>query len=680
MGLLVTGADDLLETSYTRQLTFADFGGVEGLAESFAELAGHPVLTPAIELVAGHFTDTGPAVPSALVAPLHEAIRDTDSPAIYRDAAECVLRSSHLLQAVGSSLALSSLSQGSQPSTQATAVQALRAADALEIAVQLRLRNFATRWDLFACLDSYDPNTCTSQDATYPRAVLRAIVACIEQWVGAEDLVVQVGRRVAGLGDMQNENSGDDKKTLTPGHRISLALEALGDADVGLALARIETILALRANDREGSIQHLEDAIRFVSPALEEDSERPDIAIAADVASLLIDLIDSGTIRDGALVSRLCKNVRELMHLDPGRNQWVRDRVAATNTAWAHLARQLAEVQENFGQPSWYRAAAVIDNIVALYATAGSNRVYVQDGDGTAIRAIIGPVLERGFASKAALLRHLQDHVIWLQHLADSNTATDDQLTELRTASQIAKASLQLFEATRPKAENPDSAEEADVAGSEQHVLQRITQNVKQRQAMQRFTLGSLVADELLERVLQGFMQSPDYAGDVEEAANLVAGLLIRFIWDRNQIGESEAPYLYSEDAIEEDLAKDLHGFLRGSGSLGSIKTEIRRVAGGRVDIEFGFPGFHIYVELKVDSTRIPVPKKSAYLRQAASYSVVDKKIGFLVVLKLLPAKKLLPPHLSDCLEVVEVLDSSGAARHVAALTLSGARTKPSSM
>lgn len=675
----MTSADDLLEASYTRQLTLTDFGGMEGLTGSFAELAGHPALIPAIELVAGHFTGTDPTVPSALAVPIHEAIRDTDSPAVYRDAAESVLRSSHLLQAVGSSLALSSLSQGSQPSAQATPIQALRAADALEIAVQLRLRNFAARWDLFACLDSYDPNTWISHDATYPRAVLRAIVACIEQWVGSEELVLQVGQRVAGLGYIPSANGGADKEALTPDQVGSLAHEALGDADVGLALARIETILALRADDREDSILHLEGAIRFVSPALEEDPERPDIAIAADIAHLLIDLIDSGTISDSTLVSRLCTNVRELMHLDPGRTQWVRDRVAASNTAWAQLARQLAEVQENFGQPSWYRAAAVIDSIVSLYSTAGSSRVYVQDGDGIALRGIIAPVLEQGFASKAALLRHLQDHVTWLQHLADSNTATDDQLAELRTAGQLAKASFQLFEATRPKAENPDSAE-ADVAGNEQNALQRVRQNVERRQGVQRFTLGSLVADELLERARQGFMQSPDYRGDVEEAVNLVAGLLIRFIWDRNQLGESDAPYLFSDDAVEEDLAKDLHGFLRGSGSLGSIKTEIRRVAGGRVDIEFGFPGFHIYVELKVDSTGIPVPKKSAYLRQAASYSVVDKKIGFLVVLKLLPAKKLLPPHLSDCLEVVEVLDVSGAARHIAALTLYGSRTKPSSM
>lgn len=673
----VIRTEDLLETSYTRRLTLADFGGVEGLAQSFPKLAGHPVLNPAIELVAGHFQATGPSVPAALAVPIHEAIRDTENPAIYRDAAECVLDSSHLLQAVGAPLALSSLAQGNQPSAHATPLEALRAADALEIAVQLRLRDFAKRWDLFACLDSYDPYIGESQGAVYPRAVLRAILACIEQWVGAEDLIVEVARRVAGL---SNAHSGDAGITSIPAVRSSVALAALGDADVGLALARIETILALRASDKEESVQHLEDAIRFVSPALDEDSERPDIAIAADTAQLLLDLIDSGTIRDGSLVSRLQRNVREIVHLDPGRNQWVRDRLAATNSAWAQLSRQLAEVEKHFGEPSWYRAAAVIDDIVTLYATAGSARVYVLEADGNAIRSIIAPVLEQGFASKVALLRHLQDHVAWLQHLADSNVASKEQLDELRSASQLSEASIQLFEANRPKAQSPAQADETDTAGTENQLRQRVTQNVQRRQITQRFTLGSLVADELMERVLQGFSQSPDYEGDVEEATNLVAGLLIRFIWDRNQLGESEAPYLYSETAVEEDLAKDLHGFLRASGSLGSIKTEIRRVAGGRVDIEFAFPGFHIYVELKVDSTRIPVPQKSAYLRQAASYSVVDKKLGFLVVLKLLSAKKLLPPHLLDCLEVVEVLDSTGSARHVAALTLSGGRTKPSSM
>jgi hypothetical protein len=34
---------------------------------------------------------------------------------------------------------------------------------------------------------------------------------------------------------------------------------------------------------------------------------------------------------------------------------------------------------------------------------------------------------------------------------------------------------------------------------------------------------------------------------------------------------------------------------------------------------------------------------------------VADKRIGFLLVLKLLPERKTLAPHLLNCLEVVEV-------------------------
>jgi hypothetical protein len=99
---------------------------------------------------------------------------------------------------------------------------------------------------------------------------------------------------------------------------------------------------------------------------------------------------------------------------------------------------------------------------------------------------------------------------------------------------------------------------------------------------------------------------------------DLISEFLIRFLWDRNQLGENEVPCLYTD--------------------------------------------------------------KRAYLGQSASYTVGDQRIGFLLVLKLLPEKRALAPHLSQCLEVVEVLDSDGQPRHIAAITVSCSRTMPSSM
>jgi hypothetical protein len=448
----------------------------------------------------------------------------------------------------------------------------------------------------------------------------------------------------------------------------------------------------LRCTDNGTTSKLLDDAVRYLGPALDND-DRPDAEVAADLARLLQDLLTSGTISDPDIIDRVSDNVRELLHLDPGRDHWVRNRVAASHVAWSKLVVQLSEAHQHLAEVSWYRAAAVIDDIVDLYRTTNSSRIYCRAEDGAAVHAIVTPTLEAGFAEQASLLRHLEDHVRHLEdhvrHLEDlkrEGQATPQQLEDLPVAIDLRDAAVEQFR--DPKggidlkgvADGPGAIRESPAEPTEtSDAISRIGAAVRRRRAGQ-LNSTSLVVDELLERARAGFANSLDYHEDVAEATDLITHLLVTFLWDRNQLGEREADYLYREDAAEEDLASDLHTFLRGSGQLGSVTTEVRHIAGGRIDIQFGFPGFNLYVELKKDATKVPVPDKRSYLGQAASYQVADKRIGFLLVLKLLPEKKELAPHLLDCLEVVEVLDAGGKPRHVAAVTLSGARTKPSDM
>ncbi len=143
------------------------------------------------------------------------------------------------------------------------------------------------------------------------------------------------------------------------------------------------------------------------------------------------------------------------------------------------------------------------------------------------------------------------------------------------------------------------------------------------------------------------------------------------FLHDRERATSATRPYLFDQEAVEEDLARDLQDFLVGCGQLGGVRTEVRRVGGGRVDIEFAFPGFNLYVELKADSTTVPLGDKSAYLRQTASYQSTDVRVGFLLVLRILRPKSV-ATHLNDNVEAVRVADAGGRMRHVIAFTLSG--------
>ncbi|MEQ4726036.1 hypothetical protein [Nonomuraea sp. B19D2] len=663
----------ILDLSYRKTITVEDFGSWAQMVELIPSLIEHPLLV-VVARVLVEYKKRIEAEEGCVseeyersVRALAQAITATKSPVIFRDSIDQVLRS-NLVELIGSTLAGVTLEQAAQPPVDATPSQELRAADALETAAQLCLGGWGHKWNLFSRLESFDGRS----SGVYARAVLRATVMCVEQWVAAEDLV-PVARRIAGL---------EQPLASVEGHTGGALVD---ESDAGLALARIATLQALRSTDRNKTVALLEDAVRYLAPGLDND-ERPDMEVAADIARLLQNLVTIGAIGDPNIVERLAGNVRELLHLDPGRDHWVRDRVAASHAAWSKLAVQLAEAHRHLAEPSWYQAAAVIDDVVDLYRTTSSLRTYSRSEDGAAVHAIIAPTLAAGFAEQASLLRHLEDHVRHLEDLQRLGKSTPQQLQDLPVAIDMRDAAVEQLR-------NPDwsgilkvpagvlSADEgalADLAETESAVA-RVYASVERRRAG-RLNSTSLIVDELLERARAGFADSPDYEGEVAEATDFVTHLLVMFLWDRNQIGESEAEYLYREDADEKDLASDLRQFLRASGQLGSVTTEVRHVSGGRIDVQFGFPGFNLYVELKQDATKVPVPDKSSYLNQSASYQVADQRIGFLLALKLLPAKKTLAPHLSDCLEVVKVLDVDGRPRHVAALTLSGARTKPSDM
>lgn len=191
-----------------------------------------------------------------------------------------------------------------------------------------------------------------------------------------------------------------------------------------------------------------------------------------------------------------------------------------------------------------------------------------------------------------------------------------------------------------------------------------------------------MAISKVTRSVREALAESPDYADDVRREVDHLLDLLVRFLHARLNLESRYKPYLFKVDANEQDLHMDLFDWLAGSDLAGYANIEATNVAGGRADIRISYGPFHLYLELKADSTRVALGDKSAYIQQTVAYQGADVQISFLVVLRLaLTDCKAAPPHLSALVSHTMATVGAGTTpRHVVMLEVPGNRTVPSDM
>ncbi|WP_028643562.1 hypothetical protein [Nocardioides sp. URHA0020] len=393
------------------------------------------VITAAAQLASLDSAERTTAFDTAALA-LAAAIVATTSPVLFADAAQQFLASTALLEAAGERLAKDVLDQATAPAT-STGPGVVRAADALEVATQLRLGGWTARWDLFALLIEYDGTGPTS----YTRAALRAVQACFEQWPEAGDLLA-VAHRIADLSDDTGTDQGDDQSG--------------SPSDVGVMLARTELLQALRADGPDAAVRHIDDALAALAAALTHD-DRPDAHVTANIARLLRGLIETQSV-DPAVAADLGDGVRELRHLCYSRGHWTGDVAATTWAAWSLLADRLTTARQNLDEPSWLHAVPVINNLVDLYRVSGSYTGLRCDDDGRAVQVLVAPVIENGFADEVGLMNVLRQRVAEMEAAAEDGTASETELADLPAAIEIRDAAARRLAAGMPVHDPKESA------------------------------------------------------------------------------------------------------------------------------------------------------------------------------------------------------------------------------
>ncbi|WP_370942391.1 hypothetical protein AB5J62_25130 [Amycolatopsis sp. cg5] len=671
-------------------------GGWERLAAEGASISDSPVLAQFVQLVARetanhpHRTDACADAVRAVTA----AVTTTESPAIFADSLHTLVTSPAALDVVGPVLAssLEGIVETFRVDESPDARAARRAADALEGLTRLNLAGIGSSYGLLAVLDRFN--------APVPKplgiAVIRSVGTAVDHWPHADGLA-RVVRLVAGM----DPPTGQVRDDADPEDVAS---------DAAWALAGVELVRALRESDLSVLAEHLAASAEHLKVA-RDSYGREDAGVLLTVVEILRGLLqesgvapnvaalDMPRLAPGAL-DDLAERVSRINVASSGLNHWYGDPKRAALLAWNRFADDLRRMRLEFARDSFYKAEIVVDSLLQIYLGSRSVEVVPREEDADGLLRFVQPVIESGFARTAGLLSNLEDHAYALEERVV--TATGDQLDALSEQLEAARAILTAAKkhalegnsqgkdgggaASRPLPPPFDqlvptgSGAAAELGTLSESALAELARIVDDA-TIGRHSL-SLVESAVYSSIRAALATSPDYREETAVDVDRVTRLIIRFVATRTNAQSNLYAYLFDPAANEDAIHLDLFNYLMSS-EVGSItEYEVQHVGGGRIDLRLKFDGFAIHIEMKVDSTKIPMADKTAYLKQAASYQGTDIRIGFLVALR----HKAFdgsgpPPHLSTLIGHTEFdIEGDPIPRHIVTVAVPGSRTKPSRM
>lgn len=693
----LTGAEppsDILER-------IGGWGALEAIAPS---LVDESLLTPVVSLLARDVARDVPDEPGASVKTaafaLTKAVLDSTDPLQFAQNLDTLCATPAVADLVGTHLAARCLEMARPIPTacwgsEAQSSIAARHAAALEALARLTVQGFSSKYKLLGLLEE----VTEPQPVGYARAVIRAVSLAFDHWA-PEDEVASVIDTLTGVTPSQRDAPPDAQyAALTEQFRLDIAPDALW------ARSNIELARALRSDTREQVLDRLTGALAVLETAAALDA-RDDVQLLQLALRILCGLLQSmsgtGEPQDASDwnlaavdVAQLEGKAEKLAFDWRGLHHWSGDRKIAVLQAWKDFLTDLARLRDHLRRDSLYDVAVALDDILAIYRVSRGYDVTSNSRGVERVMHTIRPAIAKGFASRAGLLRNLTDHVEFLATRATGDDiAIQQRLSVARTVLTSATESIRslpespgkpisheaqlpplLAELLGPKAsaaalKDLDSSELAELAAA---IADRTAATDRD---------PDLIVTRVRKAMLKELSASEDFVGDVVDATTSVLDQLIRFVARRMNTQESSKAYLFKPDASEHDLHADLYDWLSQGQLSNSTNVEVQEVGAGRVDIQIQFSGFHLYLELKVDGTTVPVLEKNAYIKQTVTYQATDVRIGFLVVLRLRAPKDKAPsPHLTDYVtHTIVPLHNSASTRHVVMLEVPGNQTKPSSV
>jgi hypothetical protein len=662
-----------------------ELGGWSRIASDASTLADQPVLPLVANLIARGAEPGDVDAANAAIA-LAEAVIASSRPSILKDSLDALLSSAIVTQVAGEKLVagLEPLVLSFLARKNPEAIADLASADALEAMTRLVAAGHGSHFSLLGLLQKFTAPTV----APMSRAVIRSVSTAIDIWPEADPLV-SVVRVLGGVDAVE----GSD-----------LALAAEVESDAAWVLATASLLRSLRAPSVQDMTPHLEEASRFFGVAA-NTHQRPDAVPMLSVVEALRDLV-IGIVSDDAvgvmatspLSTEMLTVIREQIlqfRVDSsGLDHWYSDSKVATLTAWDSLIDDLEHMSGQLVKDGFYQAEVVVRNLLTIYVSARTFRVGTRCADIVGVQDLVQPVIEEGFARNASHLSNLEEYVARLESLGDGGR-DEEVVAQLQAARSIIRIARRVAKGD----ESPGKDGSGVLSTPLPRLLRRLiplgstdgsllaqispaTLDALEHQldlAVTGRTNLNLAQRELFDGLRDALSTSPDYKDEVAVAVDQVLLLIVNFVASRTGSSAGHYSYLFDASANEDKIHEDLYNYLVGN--LGShVEYEVSHVGGGRVDIRLKFDLFALHIEIKVDSTKLPMSDRTAYLKQAVTYQGNDVRIGFLVALRhkaFDPTGP--PPHIKSLIgHTTFDIESDPEPRHIIHVAVPGSRVNPS--
>ncbi|RQW95810.1 hypothetical protein [Micromonospora inaquosa] len=425
-------------------------GGWDAVEVLAPTLVDQPLLTVAVSLLArdaGRAAATGGNLaqiqPAALA--LTDAVLGSSDPLQFTQNINTICAETVLAGMVGPKVAATCLTLAVAPRTDGDdppPAAVIRHAVALEALARLAVQGHASKNKLLGVLE----DVAEPQPRRYAQAVVRTVGLAFDHWTADED--------VADVIDILTGEKAPTYKTPPAADVLARNDEYHRDiaADALWAKANVEIARALRSTQTAQMLDRLTAALEALELVTALD-DRGDAKMLRSTLRLLQDLLlsltgspapqDAATWKASvADAEQAARQAREFATGAYGLNHWSGDRKLAVLEGWSRLATDLAWLRDQLSRDSLYDAAVVLDNVLAIYSASRSYAVTRSAHGIETVLEVLRPAIATGFAARAGMLRHLNDHTERLRQRVTAALEAGNDASELQKRLTTAEAVL----------------------------------------------------------------------------------------------------------------------------------------------------------------------------------------------------------------------------------------------